>query len=229
MKGSTHLRRSWLALAGLSVMFLLLGVPAAHSQTATTGDIVGTVSDASGAVVPNAKVTVKFVDTNESHSGVSNASGTYRFSLLQPGDYFVTGEAVGLKSKIQKFTLLAGQETSINLTLNVQGTQEVVEVQAQAAILPRQNANLASGFDTKQVASLPANGGDITTLAYTVPGVLMGAGGGSGNFVVNGIPGANTLYTLNGADDMDPYLNINNSGASNNLLGAMITPSVRRA
>jgi hypothetical protein len=64
-------------------------------------------------------------------------------------------------------------------------------------------------------------GGDLTTMAFTVPGILVLPGGGaSGNFNVNGIPGATALFTLNGADDMDPYLNINNSGASNNTLGA---------
>ena len=218
MKGSTHLRRSWLALVGLSVMFLLIGAPAAYSQTATTGDIVGTVTDASGAVVPNAKVTVKYVDTNEAHSVVTSPSGEYRFSLLQPGDYYVTGEAVGLKSKVEKFTLLVGQETAVNLTLGVQGTVEVVEVQAQAAILQTENANLATGFDTRQMIDLPANGGDITTIAFTVPGNLVGKGGAG--FITNGIPGATTLFTLNGADDMDPFNNLNNSGASNNTLGS---------
>ena len=218
MKGSTHLRRSWLALAGLAVMFLLLGVPAAHSQTATTGDIVGVVTDSSGAVVPNAKVTIKFTDTNESHSAVTSPSGQYRFALLQAGEYFVSGEATGLKSKIEKFTLIAGNETAINLTLTVQGTQEVVMVEAQAAILQTENANLVSGYNTQQVMQLPAGGGDITTIAYTVPGIIQGKG--YDGFATNGLPGATNLFTLNGSDDMDPYLNINNSGASNNLLGA---------
>jgi hypothetical protein len=184
----------------------------------TTGDIVGAVIDATGAVVPGAKVTIRFADTNESHTAVASASGQYRFSLLQPGDYVVTAEAPGLKSKTEKLTLLVGQETAVNLKLEVQGAQEVVEVQATATILQTENANQASGFDTAQVIQLPAGGGDITTLAYTVPGVIQGKG--SDTFVTNGIPGAANLFTLNGADDMDPYLNINNSGASNNLLGA---------
>jgi hypothetical protein len=183
----------------------------------TTGDIVGTVSDASGAVVPNAKVTAKLVETNQTHIATTNGQGQYRFSLLQPGTYEVTGEATGLQSKTEQFTLLVGQETAINLKLEVKGTQVVVEVQAQADILQTENANQATGFNTAQVTDLPASGGDITTVAFTVPGVLVGKGGG--NFIVNGIPGASTLFTLNGADDMDPYLNINNSGASNNTLG----------
>lgn len=212
------LRRVVPALSGLLMLFLLAAVPAAHSQTMTTGDIVGTVTDATGAVVPNAKVTVRFVDTNESRSVVSSPSGEYRFSLMQPGDYLVTGEATGLKSRAEKFTLLVGQETAINLKLEVKGTTEVVEVQAQASILQTENANQASGFNTAQVIQLPAGGGDITTLAYTVPGIIQGKG--SDTFITNGIPGAANLFTLNGSDDMDPYLNINNSGASNNLLGA---------
>jgi hypothetical protein len=221
MRNLPFFKPSCLLLSSLWILLLLAAVPAAHSQTMTTGDIVGTVTDATGAVVPNARVTAKFVDTNETHSAVSSSAGQYRFSLLQPGDYLVTGEATGLKSKTEKFTLLAGQETAINLVLAVQGTQETIEVQAQADILQTENANLASGFNRSQVINLPTMGGDLTTMAFTVPGILVLPNGGStGNFNVNGIPGATALFTLNGADDMDPYLNINNSGASNNLLGA---------
>jgi hypothetical protein len=212
----TRSNRRLAAVCSMGAMLAFASV--AFSQTMTTGDIVGTVTDASGAVVPGAKVTVRFADTNETHAATTNAVGAYRFSLLQPGDYVVTGEAPGLKSKTEKLTLLVGQETAVNLKLEVQGAQEVVEVQATATILQTENANQASGFNTSQVIQLPAGGGDITTLAYTVPGVIQGKG--SDTFVTNGIPGAANLFTLNGADDMDPYLNINNSGASNNLLGA---------
>ena len=67
---------------------------------------------------------------------------------------------------------------------------------------------------------MPMAGGDLTTLAMTVPGVRVNITGGSGNMNANGIPGASVLFTLNGPDEMDPYNNMNNSGASNNLLGA---------
>ncbi len=186
----------------------------------TSGDIVGTVKDASGAVVPNAKVTATSVDTNETRTDTTNNSGQYRFSLMKPGDYTVTGEATGLSSKTEKLTLLVGQAPTVDLTLQVKGTSETVEVQATAEILHLQNSEMASGFDTKQLINLPANGGDLTTIAFTVPGILVTPGGGSsGNFSVQGIPGASAMFTLNGADAMDAYLNIGNSGASNNMLG----------
>jgi hypothetical protein len=213
-------RRSWLRHVAAACFLSALPIlaPAAFGQTMTTGDIVGVVTDATGAVVPAAKITIRFADTNETHSAVTNASGQYRFALLQPGDYEVIGEATGLKSKTEKFTLLVGQESAINLKLEVQTANVTVEVQATAAILQTENANQASGFTTAQMVQLPGGGGDITTIAYTVPGVIQGKG--SDTFITNGIPGAANLFTLNGADDMDPYLNINNSGASNNLLGA---------
>ena len=66
---------------------------------------------------------------------------------------------------------------------------------------------------------LPMAGGDLTTLAMTVPGIRVNVTGGSSNMNANGIPGASILYTLNGMDQNDPANNFNNSGASNNLLG----------
>jgi Carboxypeptidase regulatory-like domain len=210
-----------MATACLFTALTMLWAPAAFSQTMTTGDIVGTVADATGAVVPKATVTIRLTSENTARTAVTDNTGHYRFSLMPPGDYELEAGATGLKSKIERFTLLIGQETNINLTLSVQGTQQTVEVQAQAAILQTENANLASGFNTAQVQNLPMNGGDITTIAFTVPGILVLPGGGAaGNFNVNGIPGASTLFTLNGADDMDPYLNINTSGPSNNTLGS---------
>ena len=109
----------------------------------------------------------------------------------------------------------------MNLTLNVQGTQEVVEVKAEAAVIQTENANLTTvGQQRSRWSNLPMNGGDLTTVAFTVPGVRMNVGGGNGNFNANGIPLTSVLFTINGADVMDPYNNLNNSGASNNLLGA---------
>ncbi len=210
------------AIACLFAALMMLWAPAAFSQTMTTGDVVGTVYRFfRRGLLPKATVTLKLIAENTSRTQVTDTNGRFRFSLMAPGDYEMDASATGLKSKIEKFTLLNGQEANVNMTLAVQGTQQTVEVQAQAAILQTENANLASGFNTNQVVNLPMNGGDLTTIAFTVPGVLVLPGGGaSGNFNANGIPGAAVLYTLNGADDMDPYLNINNSGPSNNLLGS---------
>ena len=96
------------ATACLFAALTMLWAPAAFSQTMTTGDIVGTVTDASSAVVPGAKVTIHFADTNESHSAVTNSTGQYRFSLLQPGEYTVTAEATGLEIQYRKIHAAGG-------------------------------------------------------------------------------------------------------------------------
>jgi len=206
----------------LCILFMALAVsaPLAFSQTITTGDVAGVVKDTTGAVVPNATVTLKYTDTNEVQTVVTGEAGSYRFSLLKPGDYIISASSTGLKSNAERFTALVGQVSEMNLTLSVTGTSEVVEVLAQAALVQTENANLETSYTTSQVVNLPMAGGDLTTLAMTVPGVRVSVVGGSGNMNANGIPGSSVLFTLNGADQMDPANNLNNSGASNNLLGA---------
>src|SRR5579864_2026503 len=199
---------------------LVLCAPLAFSQTITTGDVTGTVTDSTGAIVPNATVTLRFVDTNDTRTAASNQSGQYRFSLLQPGDYTISAQTAGLKSGSQRFNVLVGQAQAINLVLAPQGTTETIEVTSVASVVQTENANSATSFSTQQVADLPMAGGDLTTLAMTVPGVRVAVKGGTGNMNANGVPGSSILFTLNGADVMDPYNNLNNSGASNNLLGA---------
>src|SRR5579875_55071 len=203
----------WLAIALLSFGSVLL------AQTETTADVVGTVFDTSGAVVPGVTVTLRNTGTNETRTAITQPAGEYRFALLQPGDYEISAAHGSLKSSIERFSVLLGEEEKMDLRVSVQGTQQIIEVTTQATALETENANLTSSFDTKQVNDLPASGGDITTVAFTVPGVRVNVGGGSGNFNANGIPGVSNLFTLDGADNMDPFNNLNNSGASNNTLG----------
>lgn len=213
-------KRSWSFSLALSALLMALCIGHALSQTLTTGDVAGIVKDATGAVVPGATVTLKNTDSGEVRSAVTGQAGEYRFSLLNPGNYTITAAATGLKSNSQKFAVQVGQAVEMNVTLNVTATQEVVEVQAEAPALQTENANLETNFNTSQVINLPMAGGDLTTLAMTVPGVRVNVTGGSGNMNANGIPGSSVLFTLNGHEEMDPYNNLNNSGASNNLLGA---------
>jgi hypothetical protein len=197
----------------------ILALPA-YTQTLTTGDISGVVTDVSGAVVPGATVSLKSQATNEARSVVTSETGRYRFSLLAPGVYTVSAQTSSLKSNASNINVLVGQEQPLNITLSVTGTQQVVEVTADAPVLQTENANLTTSVNSQQIVNLPMNGGDLTTVAFTVPGVRMNVGGGNGNLNANGIPMTAVLFTINGADVMDPYNNLNNSGASNNLLGS---------
>ncbi len=202
-------------------LLLLLGllISTAFAQTGTTGDVAGVVKDTTDAVVAGATVTLRNVDTGDTRTASSNESGGFRFTFLRPGNYIVTAQASGLKTDITKVAVQVGQVAQLELVAKVQATQEVIEVSAQAGAVNTENANLSSTFSSRQVADLPSAGGDLTTIAFTVPGVVMTTGGGYGNFTSNGLPATSNLFTINGTDYNDPYLNLNNSGASNNLLG----------
>ena len=206
-------------LAVFSFAILSLWAPLASAQTMTTADAVGLVTDSSGAIVPSATVTIKSVESGETRTAITSKEGQYRFPLMKPGEYLVSASATGLKSNISKISLLVGQEQEVNIELNPTSTSTVVEVSTEAPLLQAENANLETSFNKKQMDEIPMAGGDLTTLAMTVPGVRVNVIGGSSNMNANGIPGASILFTLNGTDMNDPANNINNSGASNNLLG----------
>jgi hypothetical protein len=217
-------QNSWLIHAAFSAKLffaLLTAANSGFSQTITTGDVVGTITDPSRKAVPKASITIRHRDTNDTRTTISGESGQFRFSLLKTGAYTIEASATGLRSSPGEFTLMVGLETAVNLQLNVESVSEVIEVRSDAAVLETENANLTTVFNAVQLADLPMNGGDLTNVAFTVPGVLVFPGSATtGNFSVNGIPGASTLFTLNGADITEPYVNANFSGASNNTLGA---------
>jgi hypothetical protein len=197
----------------------MVAAPFAFGQTITTAEAVGVVSDSSSAVVPGATVTLKSTESGETRTVVTNNQGGYRFPLLKPGEYLISAEAKGLKSNTSKVTMLVGQQAEVAITLTPQSTNTVVEVTSEAAVLQTENANIETSFTSKQVQDLPMAGGDLTTLAMTTPGIRVNVTGGSGNMNANGIPGSSILFTLDGTDQNDPANNLNNSGASNNLLG----------
>ncbi len=197
---------------------LLLLVPTLFSQSLTTGDIAGTVTDSTKGVVPNAKVALKSLDTGLAENAVTNLAGDYRFKLLKPGRYVVTVTQSGFQTSTLNTEVSVGNISTVNVTLEVGQTSQTIEVSDAGAILnPEPSINTA--FSPQQLQQLPTAGGDITNFAFTAPGVVVNNTGGYGNFTVNGLPATSNLFTVNGENDMDPYFNINNSGASNLTIG----------
>ncbi len=199
--------------------------PLLIAQSLISGDIVGTVTDPSGAVIPHARVELKSVDTGAAQSGTTNDTGFYRFSLLKPGNYRVTVEESGFRNEEVEAVVNVGQGTTANVAMKVSTAAQTVEVTGAAPIVDTTTANITTAFTNREFSLLPSPGGDITNIAQTAPGVLLNTaitsiGGGFGNFTANGLPGTSNLFTLNGENDMDPYLNINASGASNLTIGS---------
>lgn len=212
------MRRKALATLAPLALFMAAAV-ALIAQTITTGDITGAVKDASGAAVVGAQVTLKSLDTGETRISTTNETGVYRFSTLKPGNYLVSAKTPGLESDNLKVMLGVGEVAKVDILAKVQSTREVVEVTESAGTVNADNANLSTTFSSKEIHELPAPGGDLTTVAFTVPGIAVSTGMGYGNFSSHGLPGTSNLFTINGNDYNDAYLNLNNSGASNLLLG----------
>jgi outer membrane receptor protein involved in Fe transport len=207
-----------LVTAAILVMSLFT-LPAA-AQTVVNGDISGTVIDAAGAVVQDATVTLVDPAEGKTQTTTTSASGLYRFSFLKPGDYKLNISAKGFKSSTQVVNVAVGQVATVNAKLEVGTASEVVEVTGAAPLIQTENGDTSTTFTEAQLKALPAPGGDITSYAYTAPGVVVSNGAGYGNFSANGLPSTSNLFTVNGNDYMDPYLNLNNSGASNLTLGS---------
>ena len=202
----------------LALLIALLFVNHATGQSLVTGSIIGTVRDPSGAIVPNASVDLENTETGEKQSTTSNAEGQYRFALLKPGIYQVTGAIKGL-AKYVSSTVGVGQTILLDLVLEVTISIETVLVTSTVPLVSV-DPGTVTNYSSKEVALLPNPGGDITTIAFTAPGVVVSsATGGYGNFSANGLPATSNLFTVNGENDMDPYSNVNNSGATSLTLG----------
>jgi Carboxypeptidase regulatory-like domain len=208
---------------GLSVLALslCLGV-GALAQSVTAGDINGTVTDSTGAIIPNATITVTSVATGQTKTATSGTAGEYRVSLLSPGTYKVTATAAGFSTISTSITVAAGSVTTDNLKLTVGQNSTTVEVNAAPEIVNTTNGDITTVFTSEQVQALPNPGNDLTYIAQTAPGSVMNTGttaGGYGNFSSFGVSGLSNMFTLDGGYENDPFLNLNNTGASNLTLG----------
>ncbi|MGH9683048.1 MAG: carboxypeptidase regulatory-like domain-containing protein [Candidatus Acidiferrales bacterium] len=209
----------WLTTVLAILALVLPGL--AMAQSVVTGGLTGTVTDPSGAVIVGANVTLNNAATGESQTATTGAGGIYQFSLLKPGAYTITTQKDGFKTITQSADVLLGQIATANVKMELGAGSTTVEVTGQGALLQTEDANISSNFDTRQIQNIPNPGGDITYIAQTAPGITMNnsQGGGYGNFSAFGLPGTANLFTINGNDYNDPFLNLNNSGASNLLLG----------
>lgn len=207
----------------LFLLSFLFGAVMAWGQATTYGQLRGQLSDPTGALIPGATLTLKNVATGAIQSIQSNSSGLYEFSFLQPGDYTVTVTASGFQQVVQRVTITLGSSVAMDIKMTLSSASTTVEVSGQAQTIETENANLNVNFDTAQVQELPNPGNDLTAVAETSPGLVMNTTGGSmfggGNYEFYGLPANSNVFTYDGANDNDPYFNVNNSGATNLTLG----------
>jgi hypothetical protein len=186
----------------------------------TFGNIVGTITDAAGAAIPGATVTLINTGTAAQRVGISNASGEYSFNILDAGTYTVTVEERGFaKAEFSNMVLLARESKRVDASLKVGSDVQTVEVQgSNEGVITTETSSLASTETGEQLVDLPvavyahSNGSTspITTLTETNPGVQTDD---SGNLVIAGATPALLSVTIDGISSV----NVEYSGPLNEL------------
>jgi len=162
----------------LLTIILLLSIPAFGQFS---GAIEGVAQDTNRSVIPNATIKLLNIQSGNTQEIKTNESGYYRFSSLAPGEYEVSVDAAGFQKKIIKVTLTTRQSLDVGFTLDVQKTQETVNVTAEAPILNTSETRQELTLKQSKVRDLPLLNNSIFALLALAPGVT-GTNGAADNF-----------------------------------------------
>src|ERR1700739_3228613 len=166
-------------MAPVFLLTIILSFTSAAFAQLTTADILGTVTDPTGAVIPNANITLKNLDTNEMRSTQSNGSGDYTFTLLQVGHYSITVKASGFQAWVTRdLAIEAGDRARADAHLQLGSESAFVEVTASTPLLQADSATVSSNVTAMAVQDLPLNGRNFVQLVQLVPGANEGPGNG---------------------------------------------------
>jgi hypothetical protein len=175
MKNISH-GRTILRLAGFALVALSLAA-VAQAQV-TTGSILGTVKDNSGAAVKGAKVTVTDLSRSATTGYTTDDEGTYNAPFLIPGSYSVSVEAQGFKKAITNNVVVQiDQKARIDFNLEVGQIAEVAEITAAVTLVKADSSELGEVIEERAVKELPLNGRNFAQLVYLTPGVTPGQSG----------------------------------------------------
>jgi hypothetical protein len=179
-------------------------------QSATTS-VRGTISDSKGAVVSGATVTLSNKDTGFTRSANTDDQGVYQFLEVPPANYVLTVTAGGFATtKRENVVLQVSSPATVNLALQVQGSNVIVDVTGEAPIVNTQDATLGNNFNARQLTELPSEGRDPVSILSLQPGVVYigkttdsQQDNDSRGGAVNGARSDQTNVTLDGLDDND--------------------------
>ena len=162
--------RKILCVCLLATLVLLIQSAPAQTITAT---ITGTVTDPSGAVVPNVKVTATNTATSVTFEAQTNQSGVYNLLFLPVGSYELSAAASGFKkASLGPFQLEVNQTARVDVKMEVGDTNQVVEVNAVAPILQTESTQTGETLSSNKLTSLPLNGRNFVTLTLLMPGAV---------------------------------------------------------
>jgi hypothetical protein len=191
------------------LLSFVFGAALALGQT-VSGQISGTVFDASGAVVPGAEVTVRNFGTGATQKTVTNERGYYVASDLLPGTYEVSVEMVGFRRSVQSSVILnANSRITVNATLTPGASTEVVEVSAPVNRVETSTGEVSAVVSSRQVTGLSLNGRNYIQLLQLIPGVTVDYTSSFNSMTtvseqhVNGLRGNTTGLMVDGSYNLD--------------------------
>lgn len=174
-------RMSWRVLTGLGsvALFLLLLCPERTWAQLTTADIVGTVTDTTGGIIPNATVKIENLGTHDTRTTTTGQGGDYVVNLLNPGSYSITINASGFKAFLAPtVAVVAGDRARVDAKLEVGTETETVRVDATAPELQTDSSVLTSTINDHATQNLPLDGRNYINLAQLTPGANEGPSNG---------------------------------------------------
>ena len=216
LSAKRRMTRTWLSLA--LVLVVATFAPFALTQTAGTASVQGTVTDPTGAAIPNAKVLFTNTDTGTSRDTVSDSSGLFSLPNVPVGPYSLAVEAPGFSGFTQKGVLEVGNNIQINAGLKVGSSSEQIEVQASGASLETETSSFKQVIDQQRITELPLNGRQATQLILVSGGAVNAPGNdinGSKTYAntpviaVAGSQGIYNNYVLDGGSHTDTFTNTN--------------------
>jgi hypothetical protein len=198
------------------IILLFLFATLAFAQQGR-GTIFGTVTDATGAVVPGASIIVTNKATNVETTTVTNDSGYYTVPSLMVGSYTVAATKEGFKKRLQTgLTLEVDQKAQVDLVLETGAVSDVLEITSQGALVDTTTATIGRVVENRRVQELPLNGRNALSLVLLAPAVQSGAGptasgfGDRGTQValirINGSPLASNNFLVDGLSSTNPYV-----------------------
>jgi hypothetical protein len=199
-----------LNLFSLPLLLVILAAFAAPAF-AQEGTVLGTVTDPSGAAVPNAPITFTRTDTGQVRHLVTDSAGQYVSPALTIGSYLVRVEAAGFKPLEKHVEVAVGDRSRVDFNLQVGATQERVTVEAETVRVQTDSSEISDVISGQQITQLATNGRSIYTLINLTPGASSLQGdfqtptpvGGDANVSFNGQRPGHNIYLLDGGEDLD--------------------------
>jgi hypothetical protein len=194
--------------ATLALASLLFASGAAFAQTAVDGAVEGTVADATGAVIAAVQVTAHNLGTNADQTALTDGSGNYRLTRLQPGEYTVTMSIAGFSPfTAQHVVVEVGRATDVDAKLVAGGAAQDVTVSSDASIINTDSADFSTNFNQTSLESLPINGRHWTSFALLSPGVTLG-NSAFGQVTFRGTSNLQNNFLVDGSDDNQAFQSV---------------------